>query len=283
MTESNPLPRGVMKALTQAASKTKRRERPIPAERVPPTPEQMQGGRFVKDTVKLDSGLVLTTSYRRQPLFETLAKGHSGIDHDQLLALRFYRERHEATAASLTRCALDVEGRGGGSGQGLPPILDADTLVRRLEGAIGAVVDTMRAVALQDRSFSNVAITRFGSRKQTWLEMEKSRARRKGGGKMRFVEKVVPISGRHREIIRDEFMLGLKRLTQAHRLVTSTAPRARQQAVRDAVPIASPRAVQPSHGADHPLSAVDPAFLDEVGHMKPWDEVAQIIRDKWAA
>jgi hypothetical protein len=159
--------------------------------------------------------MVNSVAYRRQPLFETTAKKGNDIDRDGLQALRFYRERYEATAASLTRCALDVEGRGGGTGQGLPPILDADYMLRAIEAAIGPLVDTMRAVALEDRSFSEVAISRFGSRTQSWVEQEKSRSRTKQGGKMVFVDKVVPKSGRHREIIREEFLLGVARLIAA--------------------------------------------------------------------
>jgi hypothetical protein len=185
--------------------------------RVKPTPEQMRRAQYEPQSAKTHKGQVTSSAYRRRPLFETLAKGKSGIDADGLRALRFYRDRYEGTAKSLTRCALDIEGRGGGDPHRLPPGLDADYIVKRCDAEMGAVADTMRAVALEDQSFSEVAIARFGSRTQSWIEQEKVRGRTKKGGKLRFVEKIVPKSGRHREIIRDEFLLGLERLKEAVR------------------------------------------------------------------
>lgn len=191
------------------------------AEVVKPTPEQMRGGRFARETGKVKRGQVDAAPYRRQPLFETLFKTRGTCITDEgLRALRFYRDRYEATAASLTRCALDVRLGGGGSSC-LPPLLDADYIIRQCDTAMGAYAPTMRAVALEDQSFSDVAIARFGSRTQNWLEMEKQRGRTKKGAKMVFVDKIVPKSGRHREIIKEEFAAGLELLIKAVRRYTT--------------------------------------------------------------
>lgn len=188
------------------------------AQAAAPTPEQQQKATFERGSSKTAHGQVNSVAYRRQPLFETLFKGrNSGISLDALTAMRVYRERHEATATSLTKCALDIQGRGGGLPSCLPPGLEADYLVRHIETALGPLADTMRRVVLEDQSFSDVAIARFGSRVQNWIESEKQRVRTKKGARMVFVEKIVPKSGRHREIIRDEFMAGLDRLVAAVR------------------------------------------------------------------
>lgn len=183
-----------------------------------PTPEQRQKATFERSSSKTAHGQVNSVAYRRQPFFETLAKGrNSGVSLDALTAMRVYRERYEATATSLTKCALDIQGRGGGLPSCLPPGLDADYLVRHIETALGPLADTMRRIVLEDQCFSDVAIERFGSRVQSWIESEKQRGRTKKGARMVFVEKIVPKSGRHREIIRDEFMAGLDRLVAAVR------------------------------------------------------------------
>jgi hypothetical protein len=143
---------------------------------------------------------------------------------------------------------------------------------------MGAVADTVRAVAIEDQTFSEVAIARFGSRVQTWIEQEKTRGRSKKGTKLAFVDKIVPKSGRHREIIRDEFLLGLSRLVAAHRILTSTA-RLAQPPVASApdAPAKSPSVIAPPMNEP---AAVDPAYLTEGGVMKPWAEIAAIIRSR---
>jgi hypothetical protein len=183
MTSAKALSPGVVKMLSQAAQrKPQCQSADAGVARVKPTPEQMRRAHYEPQSAKTHKGQVTSSAYRRRPLFETLAKGKSGIDADGLRALRFYRDRYEGTAKSLTR----------------PPGLDADYIVKRCDAEMGAVADTMRAVALEDQSFSEVAIARFGSRTQSWIEQEKVRGRTKKGGKLRFVEKIVPKSGRHR-------------------------------------------------------------------------------------
>lgn len=223
-----PLPR-------RGARPRESRDRQQPA--LEPTPEQMRRGSFTRETGKVQRGTVDAAPYRRQPLFETLAKTMTTIDLDGLAALRFYRTSHEATAASLTRCALDISSGGGGEPSHIPPGLDAGYLVRRCDQAMGAVASTMRKVALEDRTFSDIAIERFGGRKQNWLITEeesgaaavrKENRKRKFPDRLplpRFEDKIVPRSGRHREIIRDEFLLALSKLVVAHRELTGPVKR----------------------------------------------------------
>lgn len=253
-----------------------------------PTPEQERHGDYVRGSAKTAHGQVNSVAYRRRPKFETLAKAKgSDIDRAGLEAMRFYRDSHEEAARSLTRCALDVQAAGGGMPSCLPPGLSnvplewlaaGATVPQELERAIGNVVSTMRAVVLEDMSFSDVAIARFGSRRQSWLETEKQRGRTKRGGKMVFVEKIVPKSGRHREIVRQEFTLGLRRLTKAHQLMTSTAKQARKGRMQEPslAELTQPPAVQAAPA--EPLPSIDPIYLDESGRMKPWAEIADIIR-----
>lgn len=249
---------------------------------VKPTPEQMRGERFKRETTDTRHGQVVSIGYRREPLFETMAKT-GVIDAAGLKALRYYRNRHEETAHSLTRCALDVQTGGGGMPSCLPAGAGLDYEVRRLEAAIGAVVDTVRAVALEDQSFSEVAIARFGSRKQSWLESEKSRGRTKKGGKLAFVEKLVPKSGRHREIVRDEFLLGLGRLIKVHAQITSTAAAPASASGSTSPPslaeLTRPEGVGEVDDAHHP--AVPAEFIDpKTGRMRELGEIADMIRER---
>lgn len=253
--------------------------------RVGPTPEQMRGERFKKRSSKTSHGQVSAVAYHRQPLFETLAKTGT-VDVDGLRALRFYRNQFEEAAHSLTRCALDVQTGGGGMPSCLPPGAGADWTVQRCESAMGAVVDTVRAVALEDKSFSDVAIERFGGRKQNWLVQEeksgrtKARAQNKDRTKPkplpRFVDKIVPKSGRHREIIRDEFLLGLKRLKEAHRLLATTEQSHKAKDLPSLAELTQPGDPTP----EAPRVAAPAEFLDEHGRMRPWEEVAEIIRTR---
>lgn len=246
------------------------------AQRLGPTPEQQQKAAYERRSTKTRHGQANSIAYRRKPLFETLARQRSGIDLEGLKALRFYREAYELTAASLTRCALDVQERGTGVPQSLPPLMLSNQAVENCEVAVGGVVATLRAVALDDKSFSQVAIERFGSRKQDWLEQNKSRGRGRDGKALVFIEKIVPKSGRHREIIRREFLLAVERLTAAVRLQTSTERRPREPMppvpANDAPPAPPPAA-----------PGVDPDFLNEAGHLKPWSEIAEMIRERIAA
>ncbi|WP_342249369.1 hypothetical protein [Sphingomonas sp. OTU376] len=262
--------------------------RTIAQERMGPTPEQRRHGNYQLGDVidKAENGVAIKVgkAYRREPLFETLAKdSRSGIGGDALRALRYYRARFEETDKSLTRCALDVQGRGGGASAPLPRGVDSQMVVgisanrtlERLDQALGSVVDTMRGVAIEDRSYSELAIARWGSRKQSWIQQP---AGKRNGAKAAFVEKIVPKSGRHREIIRQEFLLGLKRLVEAVRIMTSNPAEILRQPLPTAEVVSEkePRFDRTQAGQ----AQVDPEFLNEQGLLREWNEIARIIRDR---
>lgn len=228
-----------------------------------PTPEQHRKGVFERGGSKIERGQVSALAYRRQPRFETLAKDKDGgISDDALRAMRFYRERFEASNRSLTRCALDVTGRGGGGGTpSAPPTIMADHAVRTIEAAIGAYITTVRAIVLDDQTFSEVAIERFGGKAN--------------------VDKPMPRSGRHRQIVRDEFMAGLTRLTSAAApfLISGLSRRG------TALVAAAGGDFEPSGSTgeipSEPVAAppyVDPRLLDEHGRLRPDNEIAHILR-----
>lgn len=244
---------------------------PVPASaRLGPTPEQMRGGLFVRESAGTAHGQVNAVAYRRQPLFETLAKGkNSGISLDGLAALRFYRNRHEEAAQSLTRCALDIEARGGGLPLCLPPGVFADEALRHCEAAMGVIADTMRAVALDDQNYSDVAKARFGSREVSRIDIGTGR------DAPRHYTTIEPKSGRHREIIREEFLRGLGRLIGAVTTLTSTARPGAPAEGRDG----THEPPSPSAFTPYP-PAVDPRFLDERGMMRPATEIAEILRGR---
>ena len=192
-----------------------------------PTPEQI--GAFELLPVRTERGQVAARAYRRQPYFETLAKQPGDdrlISPVGLAALRVYRSAWERCEASITRCALDVDGRGGGGyGSRMPASMVVDRRVQAYEAAMGAYIETMRQVALFDMTLTDVAIERFGGRVQDWIVVTDPVLKPDGqqlvvegvGPQWRktFHEKIVPKSGRHREMIRDEFRAGLALLIEA--------------------------------------------------------------------
>lgn len=261
----------------------------VPAKKAPvapkakpsaPTPEQMGKAVYVRHN---------SLSYRRQPLFETLAKTHGWISDDALRAMRMYREWHEASNKSLTRCSLDVEGRGGGMPSGLPPIIGASFSLKLCQAAIGSIVDVFDKIVLEDRSFSDVAIERYGSRRQSWLKQPSAKGAKQGKG-AKFVEKIIPKSGRHRETIANEFQAGLKRLVEMIATLNSNVRRL------VAVPVAAPiDELVDRDGVPMPLSAaildqaeaaveganstfvLDARFFNKAGYMRPYRDIVDIL------
>lgn len=251
-----------------------------------PTPEQRAKADYVRKGGKVEKGQVGKAAYTRQYLFEKLAKTH-GISEAGLAALRFYRKAHEERDASPTRCALNDEGRGGGVPLCLPfsisgmflEDLAGGTLVDALERRLGHTLTTLRAVALEDQTFSMIAIARFGSRIVPWIEQEKMRPAGRNGVKRRYVDKVVPISGRHRQIIADEFQLGVERLIAAHQPYVTTERRPAPPRPTPVIP-ASDEEIALMAMVAAPAPAVDPAFLDDAGRLRQMSDIADIIRDR---
>lgn len=287
-------PRSLKDALAPALAAARKRDvidvRQPAEPRLGPTPEQRAKADYARKGGKVEKGQVGEAAYTRQYLFEKLAKTH-GISEAGLAALRFYRKAHEEQDASPTRCALNDEGRGGGVPLCLPfsisdmllEDLAGGTLVDALERHLGHTLTTMRAVALEDQSFSTIAIARFGSRVVPWIEQEKARRTDRNGVKRRYVDKVVPISGRHRQIIAEEFQVGLERLIEAHQPYNSTARRPTPPRPAPVIP-ASEGEIALMALVAAPAPPVDPEFLDEAGRLRQLSDIADIIRDRvWGA
>jgi hypothetical protein len=206
---------------------------------VGPTPEQEQRGKFEKKAHTSEMGQRVGFGYRRLPLFETMATDQRhDISRDELSALRFYRTAHDRSDRSATRSCLAVGAGGGQRGSSeatvmsdVPSIVAARQKVRLCEQALGSTLATIRAVVLDDRSFSDIAMERYGTRKREGTIRQVPTMYRgkplvidgKPITRTVYSEKIQPRSGRHREIVRREFLLGLKLLADRVRSLVSTA------------------------------------------------------------
>ncbi|KPH66890.1 hypothetical protein [Novosphingobium sp. ST904] len=194
------------------ASRKDRTPRAMKADPFAPTPEQREHAVYVEQDivdVKAKGRVTIGKAFRKQPRFETM----EGIGTEQLKALRCYRAAFDASEMSETKCALDVRPRGAAGSHGAISAIEsrafgASTL-RGIECQLGALVHTLRDVALMDLTFSEAAMKRFGSREVDWIDVGK------GKRKPRSIVKLAPKSGTHRQIIRDEFFSGLRLLIDA--------------------------------------------------------------------
>lgn len=173
---------------------------------VKPTLEQRRKGTFELDDVldRAPNGklLVMGQAYKRLPWFETMFR-RGMLSDIEVGCLRFYRRAHEASEWSEVKsCLLRDPVGGGGDGQSRM-ILEAKDRRAICEQAIGAVLDTMRAIAIRDLNYKAAAIQRFGSRERSEIRDD------------RVVSEIIPISRRHPKIIEDEFLQGLSRLVDA--------------------------------------------------------------------
>jgi hypothetical protein len=228
-----------------------------------PTAEQTNHARYVLAEVfdnLADGGRnKLGKAYQRQPRFETI----EGLPDGGYRALKRYRAAFDRSEQSATKSALDIRPRGGGQEAALlrtEAIAGATWEVDRIEAGVKpALWPTLRSVALLDKDFSAVAIERYGSREISHVDAAKP------GAKVRTA--IVPKSGRHRAAIREEFMMAVDQLIRAVRPL-EIAERAHDVATSVVA------------GASVPAAAVDPAYLDDEGRMRPFDEIRAIILDR---
>lgn len=192
--------RQVKAAKKKPASNAGRRDASPGVER--PTPEMEARVQYRLGQVVGEDGTPFGVAYRRRPLIESMAD-KIGLTASEVEALRYYRTAFDRSETSLVKSSLNNsfarQAHGGSAGGRVTlDMLRARGLVRYCEAILGVNLRTMRDVVLLDKSFSEVAIDRFGSRLTAGAK-----------GAM----KVVPKSGRHRSIIRDEFIAGMKLLT----------------------------------------------------------------------
>ncbi|WP_157222590.1 hypothetical protein [Novosphingobium sp. AP12] len=167
--------------------------------------------KFDLGQVTTETGLLFGFAYRRRPLIESMGVS-GGLSPDELNALRFYRTAFDRSERSPMRSCLNISGVGGTNAasnlmNATPAMIDAKRKVRFCESGLGPLLTTMRGVVLDDRSFSDLAMDRFGSR---LVKASSGRTR------------VAPKSGRHREAIRQEFIAGMRVLTDQIRHMITT-------------------------------------------------------------
>lgn len=199
----------------EPASKRRGRQ-PAAIPVVAPTPEQMARYDYQQGMATNSSGQRLGRPYRRRPWFEGLVEREwaeaartkraplFAVEH--LKALRLYREAYEMSERSETQsCLASMMPRDGGTGEPSIAALSARSTVAWIERTLGALLPTMRAVAILDMSYAQAAMARFGSRNVDWYDDATGA----------FISKPAPRSGRHTERIRDEFHAGAKALAEA--------------------------------------------------------------------
>lgn len=185
------------------------------AEGIGPTPEQMARFTYTPHSPTTSTGLVMGRAYLRDPWFESLVRRDwtdaqrearaPAFTAEDLHALRGYRNAHETAQRSEVRSCLNIE-RGGARGEhGVPSpaLLRARRTLAAIEAAIGPLIETMRAIAIDDMSYAQVAMARFGAREQEWYDDATGT----------ILRKPAPRSGRHSVRIREEFLAGTRRLT----------------------------------------------------------------------
>ena len=195
----------------------------LPKGSVPPTSEWL--GRYDHriHTTHSEPGLPPGRAYMRRPWFESLVeRDWSAAGKEKraplftvahLKALRFYREVSEASERSETKSCL-ASGNGGGTRGGWQApepsisIITAKSQLRAIEGLLAALLPTMRAVAVLDMSYAQVAMARFGSREVDHYDDATGA----------FVKRMAPRSGRHTAKVREEFQAGVELLTHGRRL-----------------------------------------------------------------
>jgi len=235
-----------------------------------PTVEQAGHARYmlreVFDNLADGGRNRLGKAYKRQPRFETI----EGLPDGGYRALKRYRAAFDGSEQSATKSALDIRPRGSKGG-----LLRTEALVGATKevdfieaGVMPALWPTLRAVALLDKDFSAVAIERFGGRDVSHVDAAKP------GAKVR--TSIAPKSGRHRAVIREEFMMAVEQLVRAVRPLV-LAERAHDVASA----VIAQKVGNPNHSANTPPpAAVDPAFLDDNGRMRPFEEIREIILDR---
>lgn len=245
---ASPVPayNGKVARIDAARSRARRAE-------IAPPPEQMKRVPFIETDINEHSlgydedGKPFVTkvrigrAFQRQARFETI----DGLTPPQIHALRRYRRAFDVSEVSPVKSALDIgQGGDGGGVEGvltrLEVLASAGQALRQIEGLVSPdLLGVLRAVALDDLDFKTIAEARWGN-----------------------------ATGRRRELVKDHFMLAVDQLTYA---VARRVATARQEAMDDLM-------ILEVGGQPVRHVTVDPAFLDEKGHMRPYADIAAILR-----
>lgn len=194
-----------------------------------PTPEMLSRVDYEYGAVKTEMGVQIGSAYRRRPLYLTMAKKADRFTFDEVSALGLYRTVFDRCERSPFASCLAAQ-QGGGRGVGpasfihaSPAVVEAKRKLALLERGLGQTLATMRDVVLHDRSFSEIAMERYGFRTRSWIRIDEPVMRNgkpvviDGKPLLRAVhrEDIAPRSGRDREKIAQEFNRGVRLLTTA--------------------------------------------------------------------
>lgn len=230
-------------ARIDAAAKRARR-----AENAPP-PEQMKRVPFIETDINEhslghdDEGNPFVTKVRigRAYLRQARFETIDGLSAAQLSALRRYRRAFDASEVSPVKSALDI-GPGGGTG-------GAEAIIARLE-----------SLAFADEALRR--IERLVS--PDLLGILRGVALDDLDFKALALAKFDSTSGNRRALVKEHFMTAVDQLTVG--LARPHNPVRTIDSAAAFVEVSTPE--------------VDPAFLDDDGRMRPYAEIADIIRDR---
>ena len=212
-----------------------------------PTPEQEAKAQYVETNITDNVGgrkVTIGHAFRRQARFETI----EGLTIDQLFALRGYRRAFDTSEMSATKSGLDI-GPGGGTG-------GAWAAISRVETLAFADVEVKRIEATVSPSL---------------LPTLRAIALHDDDFKVVALRRFGSASGQRRQRVKTDFLAAAADLAAA--IVVSRQKRA--------VPLAaSIHAAEPQ-----PVGAVTVPvqFIDQRGYMRPFSEIADILRGAPAA
>lgn len=194
-----------------------------------PTPEMLSRVEFEYGPVKTEMGVQIGAAYRRRPLYLTMAKQSDRFTAEQIKALGLYRTVFDRSERSPIASCLAAQ-QGGGRGVGpasilyaSPAVVEAKRKIALLERGLGRTLHTMRSVILHDKTFSEIAMERYGFRTRNCIVVDEPVLRNgrpmviDGKPLLRAVhrENIAPRSGRDREKVAQEFNRGVRLLTTA--------------------------------------------------------------------
>jgi hypothetical protein len=174
---------------------------------VGPTPEWLERYNHIKDSPTTSSGFKMGRVYRKEPWFESLCARDDALTDDNAVALRYYRNTFEAAQHGKIKCTLASMVYGANEGDGHPTeaLLRARESLLRMEALLGGTLHTVRAVAIEDLTYEQVAMARYGYRYAEYFDA--------ASGTLEYRPR--PKSGRHPTKIKIEFIEGVRLLTAA--------------------------------------------------------------------
>jgi hypothetical protein len=199
---------------------------------IDPTPEWLRRYENAcrKENPTTASGYAMAERpiYRKHPWFESLCGRDDSFTDEDLYALRYYRNTYEAAQRSETKCSLAsmVHGSGTPSEDGSFRLLRLRDRLAEIERALKGALHTVRAIAIEDLTYEQVAMGRYGYRYAEYFDA--------ASGKLEYRPR--PKSGRHPTNIKIEFIAGVRVLTAAVLGISNAPANANGSAPADTPP-----------------------------------------------